>query len=122
MKRFAAFILSIVYMAFTLSAMGYSHGNAIYTHAVSDAAAECSDNSEDSTCNSHFDATGQFKKAPKHPAPAGKIKIPRPGFIDITLTDKQFSASDISPRYSQSSDIWKFNCNDLYLINRVIRI
>ena len=88
MKRIAAFILSIVYMAFTLSAMGFSHGNATYTHAVSNVAGECDDLKEGSSCTAHFDATGQFKKAPKHHAPSGKIKIPRPGLINISITDR----------------------------------
>jgi hypothetical protein len=121
MKRFAAFILSIVYMAFTLSAMGYSHGNAVYTHAVSTVDDGCSDEAA-STCTAHFDATGQFKKAPKHPAPSGKIKIPRPGFVNITIADRQLNASAISTTYPNATEIRNSNLNDLYLKNRMLLI
>ena len=120
MKRFAALILSIVYMAFTLSAMGYSHGNAVYTHSVSNVDDGCE--GEENACTAHFDATGQFKKAPKHHAPSGKIKIPRPGFINITFADRQLNGSDISNVYPNATEIWKSNLNDLYLKNRALRI
>jgi hypothetical protein len=108
-------------MAFTLSAMGYSHSNAVYTHAVSTIADVC-DNDENAECTAHFEATGQFKKAPKHHAPSGKIKIPRPGLVNISVADLQLDPSDIAIVYPNATEIWNSNLNNLYLKNRVLRI
>lgn len=121
MKRFAAFILSIVYMAFTLSAMGYSHCNAVYTHAVATIAAVC-DNDENASCAAHFEATAQFKKAPKHHAPSGKIKIPRPGLVNISIARLQLNHADIASIYPNATELGYSRLNNLYLKNRVLRI
>lgn len=109
-------------MAFTLSAMGYSHGNDVYTHAVSSTEADCDNAAEESTCEAHFDATGQFKKAPKHHAPSGKIKIPRPGSINISYAHWQFNNLRNEKNYSYSPYNWTIASSALYLQNCVLLI
>ena len=122
MKRIAALILSIVYMAFTFSAIGYSHSNAVFTHAVSDASAECHDVTDDNSCTAHYEATGEFKKAPKHQASSGKIKVPRASFITISLADRQFGDIDNARSHSYIPQLKISNFTDLYLRNRVLLI
>jgi hypothetical protein len=120
MRRIAAFILGIVYMAFTFSAMGYSHGNAVHQHAIS--VGDGCDNESEASCTAHYEKTAHFKKAPKHHAPSGKVKVPRPGNIHITIADRQVNETIISASYPNAIDIGKINSNNLYLKNRVLLI
>jgi hypothetical protein len=122
MKRTAALLLMIVYMAFTLSAMGYSHGNVMHSLAVSHAAAVCNDTDQQSSCDIHFEPTGEFKKAPKHHSSSGKVKVPRPGAVIIAVASWQFPDHDnIKPGINASAK-WNHLSTAIYLKNRVLLI
>lgn len=120
MKRIAALILGIVYLAFTFSAMGYSHSNSVYQHAVS--VTNGCESENDASCTAHYEETGHFKKAPKHHAPSGKVKVPRPGHINIAFAGRQLNASVVTTIYPKGVEIEESNSNNLYLKNRVLRI
>lgn len=122
MKRTAAFILMIVYMAFTLSAMGYSHGNVVHSLAVSHASAICNDIDDLSSCDIHFEPTGQFKKAPKHHSASGKVKVPRPGIANISIAGWQFPNLDSFRQGIFPSAKWNHLAIDLHIKNRVLLI
>lgn len=122
MKRTAAFILMIVYMAFTLSATGYSHGNVVHSLAVAHAAAVCNDTDQQSSCDIHFEPTGKFKKAPKHHSPSGKVKVPRPGAVNISVASWQFPNFDNFKRSIFSSAKWNHLSTDLHIKYRVLLI
>ena len=122
MKRTAAFILMIVYMAFTLSSLGYSHGNVVHSLAVSHASAICIDSDQQSSCDIHFEPTGEFKKAPKHHSSSGKVKVPRPGAVNISVASWQFSSPvNIKPGINASAK-WNHLATALYIKNRVLLI
>jgi hypothetical protein len=120
MKRASAFILMVIYMAFTLSAMGYGHSNAVYIHAVS--AASCDDAGDDSSCEAHFDAIGQFKRAPKHPTHPGKIKMPRPAFANVPVIDWLQAFAHDANSFTSFSRTNNLPFSALYLKHRVLLI
>jgi hypothetical protein len=120
MKRASALILMVIYLAFTLSAMGYSHSNAVYMHAVS--AASCDDAGDDSSCEAHFDATGQFKKTPKHPTHPGKIKIPRLAFANVPVTGWLQAFAHDASSFTSFSRTNNLPFSALYLKHRALLI
>jgi hypothetical protein len=122
MKRTAAFILMIVYMAFTLSAMGYSHGNVVHSLAVSHASAICNDTGQQPSCDIHFEPTGEFKKAPKHYSSSGKVKVPRPGAVNIAVASWQFPDHYNFKQGKSASAKWNPLSTSLYIKNRVLLI
>jgi len=122
MKRASAFILMVIYMAFTLSAMGYSHGNAVHSLAVSHAAAVCNDTDQQSSCEIHFEPTGEFKKAPKHHGSTGKVKVPRPGIVNISVAGWQFPDHHHFKPGINASAKWNHLSTALYIKNRVLLI
>lgn len=122
MKRTAAFLMMIVYMAFTLSAMGYSHGNVVHSLAVSHATAICNDTGQQSSCDIHFEPTGQFKKAPKHHSVSGKVKVPRPAVVNISIAGWQYPHFYNLQAGIFSSAKRNHLSTDLHIKNRVLLI
>lgn len=121
MKRSAAFILMIVYMAFTLSAMGYSHANVVHSTGVAHASAICTDAGQQSSCDIHFEPTGEFKKAPKHHSASGKIKVPRPA-ANISIASWQSPGLDNAKPGIYTFANWNHLSTNLHIKNRVLLI
>lgn len=90
MKRATAFILSIVYLAFAFGSLGheptitgvqYSYANAVAD--IEEAGAVTPDTSDE---NSVVASSFLLKKVHKHLATVAKVKLPRPGVINSSLT------------------------------------
>jgi hypothetical protein len=126
MKRATAFILSIVYLAFALG--GASQGTDIASMPYS-YVAPISENEEadgistEKAGDTNFISTGiLLKQVHKHLATIAKVKLPRPGFVNINFTSfvPEHHSITGTNQLRTGTPIWA--PAGLYLKNRVLLI
>ena len=85
MKRTAAFILTLVYLAFAFGGLVHEPASmaAVYSLETTDDAGKADTKAEE---KSFENASVTFKKGHRHLAPVSKVKLPRPALPLTTYT------------------------------------
>lgn len=122
MKRTAAFILTLVYLAFAFGGLVHEPAvaSAVYALESSDDAASKTDPKAEE--KSFENASVTFKKGHKHLAPVSKVKLPRPALPFTSYTSfisEYHSTANVHPLRT-GTPLW--SSATLYLRNCTFRI